>query len=123
ERFDARTEAAEELLQTEEPLAALKTWSLELTRTATSYHGLVESMARALADETSDLYRSCHAMRTAVKHLVDRAREAGQLREDVTALEVLLLINSAAWSSEHAPNGEPNLERLLDLVFAGLRSG
>jgi len=121
-RFDAQTEAAEKLLAHADPFEALKIWSLGLATTTTSYRGLVESMAEAMSDPASDLYRSCHAMQAAAKRLVERARQAGELRQDVTVLEVLLLTNSAAWSSERAPHGKPSLKRLVDLVFAGLRS-
>jgi AcrR family transcriptional regulator len=122
ERFELQAAAADELLSDPSPLAGLKTWGLRMAETSTSYRGLVEALADALSDQTSRLYQACHAMQDGAARLVDRAREAGELRPDVTALEVLLLINSVAWASERAPGGTPSLTRLIDLVFEGLRA-
>jgi AcrR family transcriptional regulator len=121
-RFDAQAAAAEELLEHPSPIEGLKTWALRMAEASTVYRGLTETLADALADESSQLYQSCHAVRDGARRLVERAREAGELRPDATVLEVLLLIHSAAWSAEHAPGGGPSLNRLVDLVFQGLRA-
>lgn len=122
ERFDAQARAAERLLEHASPIEALKAWAVRMAEASTVYRGLVEALADALADESSQLYQSCHGMRESAGRLVERAHRAGELPEDVTVLEVLLLVNAAAWSSERAPGGEPSLERVVDLVFLGLRA-
>jgi len=119
-RFDARAERARELLTDPEPLTALQTWLAELGDATGTFRGLVELTADALNDESSRLYASCHAMREAGSHLVERAKRAGELRRDVTTDELLLLLHAASWAGGHLP-GPGGMQRLLALVFEGLR--
>lgn len=120
-RFDAQAERARELLSHPEPLNALHTWLAGLGDATGTFRGLVELTADALNDETSRLYESCHAMRAVGSQLVERAKAAGELRRDVTAHELLLLLHAASWAGGHLP-GEGGMHRLLALVFEGLRA-
>ncbi|OXM63915.1 TetR/AcrR family transcriptional regulator [Amycolatopsis vastitatis] len=120
-RFDAQAERARELLAHPEPLNALQAWLAGIGDATGTFRGLVELTADALNDESSRLYASCHAMREAGSHLVERAKVAGELRGDVTAQELLLLLHAASWAGRHLP-GEGGMHRLLALVFEGLRA-
>lgn len=121
EGFDAQAAAARELLDSPEPLDALKAWLAGMGEQSARYRGLPELMVDVLNDEASPLYASCHAMRDQVSHLVERAKAAGELRADVTVPEILVVLHALSWASEHL-SGDKGLERLLDLVFAGLRA-
>jgi AcrR family transcriptional regulator len=121
DRFDSQAATARELLDAPSPIDALRTWLLDIGHTSARYRGLSESMMTALTDETSRLYASCHAMQDGLSHLVERARDAGELREDVTTQELLLLAHAVAWASEHV-GSENAVDRLFDLVFGGLRA-
>jgi AcrR family transcriptional regulator len=57
-----------------------------------------------------------------VGRLVDRAREAGELRGDVTVADVLLVIATAAPSLPDAAQQSAASARLLDILLEGLRS-
>ncbi|ORT54752.1 helix-turn-helix domain-containing protein [Streptomyces sp. CB03238] len=57
-----------------------------------------------------------------VGQLVDRAREAGELRGDVTVADVLLVIATAAPSLPDAAQQSAASARLLDILLEGLRS-
>lgn len=57
-----------------------------------------------------------------VGRLVDRAREAGQLRPDVTVADVLLVIATAAPSLPDPAQQAAASSRLLDILLEGLRS-
>ncbi|MZD05647.1 TetR family transcriptional regulator [Streptomyces sp. SID5785] len=57
-----------------------------------------------------------------VGRLVDRAREAGELRTDVTVADVLLVIATAAPSLPDAAQQAAASARLLDILLEGLRS-
>jgi AcrR family transcriptional regulator len=121
ERFDSQAAAARELLGHESPIEALMTWLARFVEASTSYRGLIEPLASALGDESSDLYVACHSMRDAGDALVERAKAAGELRADVTTNELFLLVNGMAWASEYAPGGAGGIARMIRLVFAGLR--
>ncbi|MFJ8954272.1 TetR/AcrR family transcriptional regulator [Streptomyces sp. NPDC102340] len=62
------------------------------------------------------------ALLEVVGRLVDRAREAGELRTDVTVSDVLLVIATAAPSLPDAVQQEAASARLLDILLEGLRS-
>ncbi|WP_328632862.1 TetR/AcrR family transcriptional regulator [Streptomyces sp. NBC_00356] len=62
------------------------------------------------------------ALLEVVGRLVDRAREAGELRTDVTVADVLLVIATAAPSLPDAVQQEAASARLLDILLEGLRS-
>lgn len=57
-----------------------------------------------------------------VGRLVDRAREAGELRTDVTVSDVLLVIATAAPALPDAAQQAAASSRLLDILLEGLRS-
>ncbi|MET9484618.1 helix-turn-helix domain-containing protein [Streptomyces sp. NPDC006638] len=57
-----------------------------------------------------------------VGQLVERAREAGELRVDVTVADVLLVIATAAPSLPDAAQQAAASARLLDILLEGLRS-
>ncbi|WP_338698072.1 helix-turn-helix domain-containing protein [Streptomyces sp. Q6] len=62
------------------------------------------------------------ALLEVVGRLVDRAREAGELRSDVTVSDVLLVIATAAPSLPDAAQQQAASSRLLDILLEGLRS-
>lgn len=62
------------------------------------------------------------ALLEVVGQLVERAREAGELRPDVTVADVLLVIATAAPSLPDAAQQAAASARLLDILLDGLRS-
>ncbi|WP_156727289.1 TetR/AcrR family transcriptional regulator [Streptomyces apocyni] len=62
------------------------------------------------------------ALLDVVGRLVDRAREAGELRTDVTVSDVLLVIATAAPSLPDPAQQAAASTRLLDILLEGLRS-
>ncbi|MGW1895346.1 TetR/AcrR family transcriptional regulator [Streptomyces sp. NPDC002004] len=62
------------------------------------------------------------ALLDVVGRLVDRARAAGELREDVTVSDVLLVIATAAPALPDAAQQAAASSRLLDILLEGLRS-
>ncbi|NEB82560.1 helix-turn-helix transcriptional regulator [Streptomyces sp. SID14478] len=83
---------------------------------------LVEQRS-ALLDETLPADDAgAAALLEVVGRLVDRAREAGELRPDVTVSDVLLVIATAAPSLPDAAQQAAASTRLLDILLEGLRS-
>ena len=76
------------------------------------------------APETSEESEDAGAAQllSVVGQLVDRARRAGELREDVSVADVLLVIATAAPALPDAGQQSAASERLLDILLAGLRS-
>ncbi|MFJ3715788.1 TetR/AcrR family transcriptional regulator [Streptomyces sp. NPDC090057] len=76
-----------------------------------------EEASAAVADDAG-----VGALLEVVGQLVDRAREAGELRTDVSVADVLLVIATAAPSLPDAAQQAAASARLLDILLEGLRS-
>ncbi|MBW5485907.1 TetR/AcrR family transcriptional regulator [Streptomyces bambusae] len=75
----------------------------------------------ALDDEPAE-DAGAGALLEVVGKLVDRAREAGELRADVTVADVLLVIATAAPALPDAAQQAAASARLLEILLEGLRS-
>lgn len=75
----------------------------------------------AVEDEPAD-DSGAGALLEVVGRLVDRAREAGELRADVTVADVLLVIATAAPALPDPAQQAAASARLLDILLEGLRS-
>ncbi|MGW6691177.1 TetR/AcrR family transcriptional regulator [Streptomyces sp. NPDC054961] len=81
----------------------------------------VVGSSRGLEDEPSDDAGAGELLEV-VGRLVERAREAGALRGDVTVADVLLVIATAAPALPDAAQQAAASARLLDILLEGLRS-
>ncbi|MFC9245040.1 TetR/AcrR family transcriptional regulator [Streptomyces sp. NPDC057136] len=77
---------------------------------------------RSAADEALDEDTGAGELLEVVGRLVDRARESGELRGDVTVADVLLVIATAAPALPDAAQQAAASARLLDILLEGLRS-
>ncbi|WP_327253603.1 TetR/AcrR family transcriptional regulator [Streptomyces sp. NBC_01244] len=82
---------------------------------------VVGAMRTGLDDEPSEDAGAGELLEV-VGRLVDRAREAGALRADVTVADVLLVIATAAPALPDAAQQAAASARLLDILLEGLRS-
>jgi AcrR family transcriptional regulator len=76
--------------------------------------------------EASELNAEVAAVRAQLFHtvqaLVDRAREHGAVRADVTGADVILLMCAPNYVASYVPDGPPDLwQRYLAIIFDGLR--
>ena len=112
-----------ELLGAPEPCTALVTWLREIVTHAGEYRGLALALMSVTSDDTSALASCSGPMREAGAALLQRAQQAGKVREDVTITDLLQLTNAIALAAEESP-GDPDLaDRLLTLTLRGLKTG
>jgi AcrR family transcriptional regulator len=110
----------ERLAATEPPAQALLDWLRGFVTVVAEKRGL----AAALTEEgrTSELFAQCHSMINATgARLVERAKAAGALRDDVALGDVLKMAKAFALAAETSPEGPALAERLLVLSMDGLR--
>ncbi|MBT2212481.1 MULTISPECIES: TetR/AcrR family transcriptional regulator [Actinomadura] len=111
---------AHELLDDPDPGAAFVTWLEAFIAQVTPFRGMAASVVVTMRDERSELFHSCHAMRTAGATLFARALEAGAVPPGTAFLDVLRLAGGIAMATE----GEPEMSRrLLDLAVHGVVPG
>jgi AcrR family transcriptional regulator len=114
ELLDAR---ARELLDAPDPLEALVAWLRMYDQSAIEYGGMHARIGDWLADDGSPMAGACGPMRTSFVLLFERARRAGTVRPDVTAIQVLTMISALPRSP-----GRGDSDPYLDIVLYGLRS-
>jgi AcrR family transcriptional regulator len=108
------------LADTEPPAEALVAWLNGFVTVVSQKRGL----AAALTEEgrTSELFAQCHSMINATGgELLDRAKVAGAVRDDVDLGDLLKMAKAFAQAAETSPEGPALAERLLDLSLDGLR--
>jgi AcrR family transcriptional regulator len=111
-------EAADELLTAMSPEQALIGWVHALGAYLVTKRGLANALIGTMGKD-SDLMNSCTvAMRGAADRLVSHAKQAGVLREDVSARDLLRLVHGITVATESSPE---DTDRLMTIVLDGLR--
>ncbi|MEV0316550.1 TetR/AcrR family transcriptional regulator [Nonomuraea fuscirosea] len=119
DHFAALTAVARNLLDSADPGAALLEF-LTVAAGGQRQHDLAFLQTVAEGDsEVTELRNEFHA---SIGSLVDRARDAGAVRADITGTDVLLLICAPVHAIGFLANPEPDLwRRYLAIIFDGLR--
>ncbi|MFE2870582.1 TetR/AcrR family transcriptional regulator [Embleya sp. NPDC059259] len=121
DRFDKLAARARALRDGPAARDALATWLRLLIEGAGTFRGMSATLLNTLADENSELYASCHAMRAAGAELLTRAQAAGEVRPDVDTDELFTLAHGIAWAHEQRYGDDPErLPKLVDVVVLGL---
>lgn len=121
EALAALLQRSRELAGAEEPCRALVEWLRALVTHAGEYRGLARALMSASHDETSALSQCSVPLRAAGERLLDRAREAGAVRDDVSIGDLMQLTNAIALAAEQSPDDEGLADRLLTLTLRGLK--
>src|ERR1700722_9641518 len=107
----------EALTQTDSPGPAFATWARALAAYLVTKRGLSRSLIDAVGVE-SELITSCWTiMRETTERLLLNAQQAGVIRSDVTATDVMRLVHGVAVSSEKDPG---RTSHLLSITIDGL---
>jgi AcrR family transcriptional regulator len=111
-------DTADELVATATPEQAFAGWLRALGGYLVTKRGLSSSLIAGLGRD-SELITTCwKAMHDTADRLLSHAQDAGVLRPDVTADDVLRLVHGIVVSTERSPE---QADRLLSLMFDGLR--
>jgi AcrR family transcriptional regulator len=121
DQVEAVRARAEELLASEAPGEALADW----LRVLVAFSSTKRSLTSALLDsfgKNSELLSSCSAIICgAAETLLARAQQAGTVRADADARDVIRLVHAVNIASQHAPADPGQSDRLLGLILDGLR--
>ena len=104
-----------------EPGEALSEWLRAYVTVGAMKRGLMGPLTTALGQD-SDLFATCKAMvMTTGGNLVERAQEAGAIRDDVELTDILTLVSAIAHAGELTRDRSGVSERLLAVAIDGLR--
>ncbi|MEU1677767.1 helix-turn-helix domain-containing protein [Micromonospora zamorensis] len=119
DRIDALNAVGEQLLDAADPGAALLEF---LTVAADQQRQRDLTFLQEAGELNADVTRAREQMFRSVHKLVDRAREHGSVRADVTGADVILLMCAPNYVTSYVPDASPDLwQRYLAIIFDGLR--
>lgn len=108
------------LSATEPPADALADWLRGFVTVISQKRGLATALTEAGA--TSEVFAQCHTMiNTTGGELLDRAKVAGAIRDDVALGDLLSMAKGFAHVGETSPEGPALAERLIGLAMDGMR--
>jgi AcrR family transcriptional regulator len=122
-RFDRLTERAEALLDAADPGEAFLGLFRQLAASAAAKIAITEALLDAGGDRDGDAARASDGLRRAIGALLQRAQQAGAVRDDVELPEVYALLVGIARAAARAHLDEQARARLLAIVFDGLAPG
>ncbi len=104
--------------QDQAPWEALVAWLHRFVEYVATKEALAQELF-AYIDRDADVFRHCHTMfYEAGGPLLERAQQAGVVREDTNIMEVVRMVAGIA----KIPSGTPEqIERVLDMALDGLR--
>lgn len=121
DQVDVITSRATELLTHQRVDRAFAEWLSNVAEHATRFRGLAGTIMVSGLARTEVLFSSCHAdMFAAGSALVDRAKQAGVLRQDIEVDEVFKLVNAIAWAVEQTDGAPDERTRMISLLLEGL---
>jgi AcrR family transcriptional regulator len=122
DQVDSLRALAADLLDAPSPGGALGTWLRAMLAFSTTKRSLISSLL-ATMDRDSELFSACSTViKQAAGSLLARAQQAGEIRRDVDAADLLRLSHAITIATERAPADPEQAERLLGLMLDGLRA-
>lgn len=109
------------LLDAPSPGGALETWLRALLEHASAYDGLGAEALR-YPPEPGEAVDTCSSMRQTCAALLARAQAAGEVRADIDATDLFLLVYSLASASAQGGAPSRSADHLLTVVCDGLRA-
>jgi AcrR family transcriptional regulator len=111
---------AEELKEQPDPVEALRRWMRSNVRFVATKKGMLQALALAV-DKNSELFAySSDRLSHAVGGLLDRAIAAGEIRDDISAEDVLRALVGMSYTHDQ-PGWQKSVLRLVDVFIDGLR--
>ena len=108
-----------ELAEDPSPGDAFAAWLRVLTGFLATKRGLSHALISTLGKD-SELISSCgQVMRTTAEQLLKRAQQAGTVRKDLTAMDVMRLMHGIGVAVEQTPG---DADRMLSLMLDGMRA-
>jgi AcrR family transcriptional regulator len=118
-RFDRLREQAEALLDAADPGAAFLGFFRYLVADAPAKIGIAEALLDAGGDG-GEAAQASTELRRAFGALLERARQAGVVRDDAALPEVYALLVSVSQAAAHQHFDDEVTDRVLAIVFDGL---
>lgn len=121
DQVEALRARADELTGSADPAAALASWLRALVAFSSTKHRLTSALLAGL-DQDSELLSSCGTLICgSADILLASAQQAGAVRADADARDLIRLVHAVSIATERAPTDPGQTDRLLGLILDGLR--
>ncbi len=115
-------ETAEGLAGSNDPLEALRDWLHANVALVETKRGMLGALSIVMTQESKDAYAAqSERILAALDGVLRQAADAGQIREDVTAEDLLQTMYALCYSREPGPDWRARVLRLLDIFIDGLK--
>jgi AcrR family transcriptional regulator len=111
---------AERLKDKAAPVEALREWMRQNVRFVATKKGMSTALALAAYKDPDLMSYSFEQLTRAARGLLDRAVAAGEIRDDISAEDLLRALIGMCYMHEH-PGWQKSVLRLLDVFIDGLR--
>jgi len=120
DQVESLSARAEELRETESPADALADWMRALVKFSSTKRNMTTALLATLGTD-SELLSSCaKQIKGAAEVLLARAQQAGVVRPDADATDLIRLVHAVNIATEKAPD-PGQADRMLALILDGLR--
>lgn len=114
--------ALERLETAADPVEALRTWLHANVAVVETKRGLLGALSLVMTEESKRPYADVFSrMTAAINQLLGRAAASGQIRDGVTADDLLQTMYALCYAREPGPGWRENVLRLLDIFIDGLK--
>jgi AcrR family transcriptional regulator len=121
DQVEALRARADELRESDAPADALAAWLRALVSFSSTKHSLTTALLETL-DKDSDLLSACSTVICgAADTLLARAQQAGVVRADADARDLIRLVHAVNLATQRGPTDPGQTDRLLGLILDGLR--
>jgi AcrR family transcriptional regulator len=121
DQVEALRARADELLASGPPAEALAAWLRALAAFSATKHNLTSALLATLGKD-SDLLSACSKVIVeAADALLERAKQAGAVRQDIAAKDLMRLVHGINIATQHVSSDPGQADRLFGLVLDGLR--
>lgn len=103
------------------PIEALRQWMRSIVRFVATKKGMSEALALAIAKDSDLVSSSSDQLTQAIGVLLERAIAAGEIRDDISAEDLLRAIVGMCYTHDR-PGWQKNVLRLVDVLIDGLRA-
>jgi AcrR family transcriptional regulator len=107
--------------ETMPPREALRAWMLLFVDYIATKKIIAPALKASVRGPSKVVEASYPPIHEAVRALVKRAVQAGEIRADVDAVDLLRALIGVAWLDESAPDWRTSARRLVDILVAGSR--
>jgi len=120
DQVDTLSARAEELLRTESPEEALAEWMRALLEFSSTKRSMTSALLATLGTDSELLSACATVIRGSAEALLARAQQAGVVRPDADAGDLMRLVHAVSIATEKAPD-PGQADRMLALILDGLR--